>query len=204
MSTVHQLYAALVVALASLVSVPGLIAGIVYLVLNAINSRLDGVPDTRPERILDRLVIVTRAGAVNRASLPILGKSLFDEVVDFVRDEAERDSQPPPDGPQGAAGFAAVWVLRAVSLVMLALAFLFSQGCKLKPQDCETPFATRCSPRGVPQVCSADRRWSQNSSDPCPSSAPCGPVLIAVPGSDAAASHACDDPSAYPDAGSAE
>lgn len=47
----------------------------------------------------------------------------------------------------------------ATTMVILAFSALALVGCPMPPVDGCPPFAQRCSPRGVPEVCSPQQRW---------------------------------------------
>lgn len=73
-------------------------------------------------------------------------------------------------------GFAERGVLHLIAGVCaLALGIALLTGCPLPPADGCTPFATRCSPSGIPETCSQSARWSY-----APPAVPCaqrGPVV---------------------------
>lgn len=88
-----------------------------------------------------------------------------------------------PSGP-GAGGIAGgvLWLLghlapraqHAAGLTVLGLSLALA-GCPLPAPDNCTPFATRCSPSGIPETCSQSQRWSH-----APPASPCssrGPVV---------------------------
>ncbi len=83
---------------------------------------------------------------------------------------------PDPSAPRSSGGFAEHWVLTVIAgVVMLALGIALLTGCPLPAPDNCTPFATRCSPGGIPETCSQSQRWSH-----APPASPCssrGPVV---------------------------
>lgn len=59
------------------------------------------------------------------------------------------------------------WALACSLSLALACAAALT-GCPLPPSDHCTPMATRCSPQGKPQRCSASQRWwSEPTAQPC-------------------------------------
>ncbi len=80
--------------------------------------------------------------------------------VQIVEGVAKRDSiATPPSQPTKRQGF--------FRFPLLALACLLT-ACPLPPPDGCTPMATRCSPQGKPQRCSASQRWwSEPTAQPC-------------------------------------
>lgn len=109
------------------------------------------------ERNYPRLVGAVR---VLYAILPDVigaGRALRVQIVEGV---AKRDSiAAPPTPPPKRQGF--------FRFPLLALACLLT-ACPLPPPDGCTPMATRCSPQGKPQRCSASQRWwSEPTAQPC-------------------------------------
>lgn len=85
----------------------------------------------------------------------------------------------------------------ACGVSLVAACALALGGCPLPPADGCTPLATRCSPHGVPQRCSASQRWSAGTvSTTCPAPSVC--CLARSPWD--ASVHACVPQSACLDA----
>jgi hypothetical protein len=84
-----------------------------------------------------------------------------------------RETQAPP--PPSEPGFAETRILAVIAVASaLALVALLA-GCPMPAPDNCTPFATRCSPSGIPETCSQSQRWSH-----APPASPCssrGPVV---------------------------
>jgi hypothetical protein len=55
---------------------------------------------------------------------------------------------------------------------LIALTALVLCGCLPPPDGCP-PEATRCSPMGIPQVCSASQRWTNVQDESCRVEAVC-------------------------------
>lgn len=57
---------------------------------------------------------------------------------------------------------------RVFGLVLAAFVAVALLGCPMPAPDGCTPAATRCSPAGIPQVCSQTQRWTQGTiARPC-------------------------------------
>lgn len=83
--------------------------------------------------------------------------------------------------------------LIAVAVVLLALARSLAGCPRLPPPEGCTPHSSRCSPRGVPQICSSTQRWTNVAEDTCAS---VGVVCCeARDTEDAGTVHACAPPS---------
>jgi len=190
-------------AIVSAVLVPGSLSAILYAVANFANRRLGKPSDERSfvgflDRLLDRIVVTTRQGSINKWSVPVLGTSLFRDVVDTIAeaDHEQRETvapEPPRDRPS-SSGFADIRALIAVAAIVPFLAIVGAaalSACKLPDPDGCVPYATRCSPLGVPQVCSASQRWQQAMSEPCPAGSVCREVVLPPSGR---AAHVCAEP----------
>ncbi len=174
-------------------SLLGLLA---YAWLNAANARtaIEKRAGSKLLAIIDRIAVLTMKGAANRASAPVLGKSIADDLraqLGTVRDEPlagtgegvqinsdgtppiRRETQAPP--PPSEPGFVERSILLVIAVASaLALVALLA-GCPMPAPDNCTPFATRCSPSGIPETCSQSQRWSH-----APPASPCssrGPVV---------------------------
>lgn len=75
---------------------------------------------------------------------------------------------------RSAPGFAERGVLAVIAgICALALGVALLTGCPLPAPDNCTPFATRCSPSGIPETCSQSQRWSHAPpASPCSSRGP--------------------------------
>lgn len=105
------------------------------------------------ERRVPRLVGAVRLLIAILPDLVTAGRALR---IQIVEGQPKRDalSQPPPKR-QGFFRF---------PLLLLALL----SACPLPPSDHCRPTATRCSPQGKPQRCSAGERWwSEPTAQPC-------------------------------------
>ena len=157
-------------------SVPLALVALVLLA-SAINRALPpGPPKTFVARLIDRLAVLVRRGAVNGPwSWPLLGYSLFEAVRDSAR-----EAWPAEDKPRGEGGFVAGPVLRAIATVVILVVgpLLSLPGCPMPAPDGCTPRDTRCSPAGIPEVCSATQRWSH--APPGSSCADRGPVVCCL------------------------
>lgn len=90
-------------------------------------------------------------------------------------DEISR-TQGIPGKPRGEAGYSALSLLALTAAVTLAWVWL--SGCPMPAPDGCTPRDTRCSPAGIPEVCSATQRWSH--APPSSSCADRGPVVCCL------------------------
>lgn len=137
---------------------PMLTLALLYLAFSILNGLLKGEPKAIVAIVLDRLVFLSRSDAVGTLTLPIIGKSVFEAVRD-------RNAS---SGPK-REGFARLEVVCFIGGILGVLAFLVSvTGCPMPAPDGCTPMATRCSPQGIPQTCSATQRWSAGATaEPC-------------------------------------
>lgn len=207
MNSAKAFAASVVASILAFLSAPGGAALAVYLILNVVNATL-GKPApaddlsflARLDRLVDRLVVICRKGAENKVSLPLFGVSIFREASAFFDDESKKEADaratmtPPPNSSGGAA--------LAALLVFSVFAAAVGEACRPRDPDGCTPFATRCSPLGVPQVCSHARYWSQSMTDQCPSGSVCGLAPIRPDGDGGARyAHRCARPENLVDAG---
>lgn len=146
--------------------------GALYAALNAINAAIpvERRKSSRLARVLDALCIVTQRGAENATSWPVVGRSIARDLVTLSI------APPKPEDKKSEPGFSEAallrWVAGAASLALVVYALT---ACRMPEPDGCSPFATRCSPSGIPEVCSQSRRWSY-----APPSTPCssrGPVV---------------------------
>lgn len=118
-------------------------------------------------RMIDAASVATMAGAKNKASAPILGKS----IVDAARAEVERQMSEPREtiAPEPAApdvsgprksepGFIDERVLLGI-VAVLVLPALALTGCPMPAPDGCSPGSRRCH-EDTPQVCSPGQRWT--------------------------------------------
>lgn len=154
---------------------PEQVFGAIAAILTAIaaatvaNARAKGRPVGWFPRFVDRLAVRTRANATNAGwSWPIIGRSAFEAAIDA--------SAPPSDPPPASGGFSEVVLMRWIAGVSMLVIFAVTCcGCPMPAPDGCTPFATRCSPSGIPETCSQSQRWSH-----APPATPCssrGPVV---------------------------
>lgn len=211
MESAKAMLAGIFASLVAFLAAPGGAALAAYLALNILNACM-GKPLpaddlsflARADRLIDRLVFLCRRDALNRVSAPIFGVSVYEEVKDFFDDEQRkeqrsRESAVPPPPPDRSSSMVFVIGLLAAS------ALVAEEGCRPRAPDGCTPFATRCSPLGIPQVCSQRGYWSQSMADECPSGSVCG--LAPVMSSDGDAGrlmHRCARPSSLVDSGVSE
>lgn len=189
-------------AIVSAILAPGALASVLYFFANWANRALSR-PSDEPgfmgvlDRLLDRICVTTRAGALNRWSVPVLGRSLFADVLNAIADETGRHSvvAPPSESPsdRSKGGFIERRFALAIAAVFV-VGIAVAASCKLPPPDGCEPYVTRCSPAGVPQLCSGSQRWQQSMADGCPEGSVCGPVMI-----HGRVRHACAPPSAIVD-----
>lgn len=89
---------------------------------------------------------------------------------------APEPAAPDVSGPRSSGGFAERGVLKVIAgVAALALGVALLTGCPMPAPDGCVPFATRCSPSGIPETCSQSQRWSH-----APPATPCaqrGPVV---------------------------
>ena len=119
----------------------GVLSLLAYAWLNAKNARteVEKRAGSRIVRAIDRLAVLTMQGAKNKASAPVLGKSIADaaraeigEDFDAIKAEIDaerermkpRETQAPP--PPSEPGYVEPWVL--VALVVAVIAAL-AAGC---------------------------------------------------------------------------
>jgi hypothetical protein len=90
-------------------------------------------------------------------------------------DELLGGAAPDAAPPRANGGFAEATVLRWIAAVALAaLGALWLSGCPMPPPDGCPPRATRCSPSGVPQVCTLGQYWSAPRPEtPCAAGSVC-------------------------------
>lgn len=152
-----------------------------YAWLNAKNARtaIEKRAGSRALRVLDAVSIATMEGAKNKASAPLLGKSIADaaraEIAKgFAEAQAEaeagRATQAPPSpdasGERASAGFAELGVVGGIVgalglALFLGLSASLLSGCPALPKaDGCTVGAVRCSEQGVPQTCDVGKRWT--------------------------------------------
>lgn len=128
MKTAANWLVGLWLTLVSVALYPGLVAALAYAGLNALNASREGAPRTPWGRLLDRVAIACRRGAVNRYSLPVLGKSIFEEIRQHAAEieaeetaklralsAAEAQAADRPSRP----GFAVVDTLAAIAWVVV-------------------------------------------------------------------------------------
>ncbi len=159
-------------------SLLGLLA---YAWLNAANARtaIEKRAGSKLLAIIDRIAVLTMKGAANRASAPVLGKSIADglrEQLGTVRDEPlagtgegvqinsdgappiRRETQAPP--PPSEPGFVERSILLVVGgVAALALGVMMLTGCPMPAPDGCSPGSRRCH-QDTPQVCSPGQRWT--------------------------------------------
>jgi hypothetical protein len=88
--------------------------------------------------------------------------------IQIVEGQPKRGSRPEVSDQPRRAGFGRVRLLRAISLGILLCTASAVLGCPMPPPDGCAPMATRCSPQGIPQTCSATQRWSAGATaEPC-------------------------------------
>lgn len=131
--------------------------------------------------IASRLTDAQRAG-LERARNALIAVAAADQSDDdraaLARINELLAAPAPEPAPSSSSepGFAERGVLRVIAgVAMLALGITLLTGCPLPPSDGCTPFATRCSPSGIPETCSQSQRWSH-----APPASPCaqrGPVV---------------------------
>ncbi len=148
------------------------VSALLYLALNVINAR---VPVQKREssvwyRLLDGLAIATQKGSESKASWPVVGRSIARDAAKVVV------LKPEPKDPPASPGFSEAALMRWIAGVALFVLFAAACcGCPMPAPDGCTPFATRCSPSGIPEVCSQSRRWSH--APPATACSSRGPVV---------------------------
>lgn len=128
-----------------------------FILVNLVNPLLKGRPKALVELLIDRLSAVTRNGAQNKLSWPVVGRSLFQPT--------EPKPEEPPRGQSGHVRWASlVWLAGVFILASLVLA-----ACPRlpNPSGC-VPSSTRCH-NNSPEVCSQTQRWTpvEVNGEPC-------------------------------------
>lgn len=117
------------------------------------------LPVATRDAIEQRFPRLVGAVRVLYAILPDLigaGRALRIQIVEGQPKRASLSQPPPPPKRQGFFRF---------PLLLLALS---ASACPLPPPDHCRPTATRCSPQGKPQRCSAGERWwNEPTAQPC-------------------------------------
>lgn len=110
---------------------------------------------------------VTKALTSKGVAVPPAAEEFPKEEV--PTNPASPKSKPPPNG---------FVTLRALVLCVTAFVFAYLVlACPhLPPPDGCGPQQTRCSPSGLPQVCSGTQRWTNVQEDPCPAGSMCCPT----------------------------
>lgn len=193
MTAAKAVLASVAASLVAFLGSPGGAALAMYLALNVLNAFLGKPapltnlsPLARLDRLVDRLVVICRHGAINRLSAPVFGVSLFAETKAFFEDErkiedsmrssGERNTVVPPESQRALFGDLGLWA----TMVALMGALLLVEACRPRDPDGCQPFATRCSPLGIPQVCSQGGYWSQSMADECPDGSVCGLARVGL------------------------
>lgn len=155
----------------------------IVLVWKALPARLRDAAEKRSPRVVGAIrtlvaLLPDVIGAARIVRYQAVGGQPRSVVSDRAAAQADklRELTKPSDPPPASPGFAEATllaVIAGVSLVALLGALL--TGCPMPAPDGCTPFATRCSPSGIPETCSQSQRWSH-----APPATPCssrGPVV---------------------------